>query len=136
MNTPPLTLLYDGSCPICAWEKNHLMRKNKHGKLAFIDIQAPDFDPAPYGVTMAALMAHLHAVTADGRLIKGIDTLIESYRAVGWWWAYRPLAAIPRPLAEAAYTWFAGRRYGISRRFGHLFGPACDQTSCHQGKNR
>ena len=78
------TLLYDGSCPICAWEKRNLSRKDKHGKMVFIDIQALGFDPAQYGASMDALMARLYAVAADGRMVQGVDTIIASYRAVGW----------------------------------------------------
>jgi predicted DCC family thiol-disulfide oxidoreductase YuxK len=132
MTRPELTLLYDGSCPICAWEKRNLGRKDKHGKLAFIDIQAADFRPEQYGTTMEALMARLHGVRADGRVIQGVETIIESYRAVGWWWAYLPLSAVPRRLADKGYDWFASHRYAISRRFGHFFGPACSQGTCRR----
>jgi predicted DCC family thiol-disulfide oxidoreductase YuxK len=132
MSQPQLTLLYDGSCPICAWEKRNLGRKDKHGKLAFIDIQAPEFDPTQYGTTMDALMARLHGVTADGRVIQGVETIIEAYRAAGWWWAYLPLRALPRPFANKGYDWFASHRHTISRRIGHLFGPTCDQGTCRR----
>ena len=132
MEQPTLTLLYDGACPICAWEKRNLMRKDRHGRLGFIDIHAADFDPAVYGVTHADLMGRLHAVTADGRLIKGMDTLIESYRAVNWWWAYVPLSLIPRPIAERGYAWFADHRYAISKRIGWMFGPTCDAGLCRK----
>ena len=56
MAQPVLTLLYDGKCPICAWEKRNLMRKDKLGRLGFIDVHAPGFDPSMYGVTHADLM--------------------------------------------------------------------------------
>lgn len=133
MQQATITLLYDGSCPICAWEKRNLSRRDKHGRLAFIDIQAPDFDAAAYGTTTDELMARLHAISADGRVIKGVETLIESYRAVGWWWAYLPLKMLPKRLAEAGYGWFADHRYAISRHIGHWFGPACDNGSCRRG---
>ena len=132
MRQPELTLLYDGSCPLCTWEKRNLARTDKYGKLAFIDIQAPDFDPQAYGTTMQALMARLHGVTKDGRMIQGVETLIESYRAVGWWWAYLPLRVVPRRLADQGYECFAQHRYAISRRFGYLFGPVCDQETCRR----
>lgn len=133
MNTPELTLLYDGSCPICAWEKRNLGRKDKHGKVAFIDIQSADFNPAQYGTSMPALMARLHGIKSDGQIIQGIETIIESYRLVGWWWIYQPLRFVPRGLANRGYDWFARRRHAISRRFGRLFGPACDQGTCRRG---
>ena len=136
MQQPELTLLYDGSCPLCSWEKRKLAQKDKQGKLAFIDIQAPDFDPALYGTTMEALMARLHGVTADGRILQGVETVIASYRAVGWWWAYLPLRLVPERLATKSYDWFANRRHGISRRFGRFFGSTCDQGTCRRDKDR
>ena len=82
MRQAKLTLLYDGGCPICAWEKRKLARSDKRGRLGFVNIQSPDFDPSMYGVLMQDLKRRLHAVTADGRLIKGPETLLQSYRAV------------------------------------------------------
>ena len=31
----PLTLLYDGACPVCSLEMEHLRARNANGKLAF-----------------------------------------------------------------------------------------------------
>lgn len=132
MTQPKLTLLYDGSCPICSWEKQNLMRHDRHGRLGFIDIQSPEFDPIVYGVTMEALMGRLHGITADGRMIIGVQTLLASYRAVGWWWVYLPLSLAPRWLADLAYGWFADHRQELSRRFGHWFGPACEKDVCRR----
>lgn len=39
----PLTLLYDAACPVCALEMDHLRQRNRDGRLAFVDIAAPDF---------------------------------------------------------------------------------------------
>ena len=132
MTQPTLTLLYDGACPICAWEKRNLKRKDRHGRLGFIDIHAADFNPAQYGVTIEALMGRMHGVTEDGRLVIGVDALIESYRAVNWWWAYLPLSAIPHAITEPAYAWFADHRYAISKRIGWMFKPACDTGRCRK----
>jgi predicted DCC family thiol-disulfide oxidoreductase YuxK len=127
-----LTLFYDSACPICAWEKRNLARKDKQKRIGFIDIHAPDFNPETYGVTMDELMGRLHALTSEGRMIKGVDTLIESYRAVGWWWAYKPIAMIPRAWAERAYAWFADHRYALSKRIGWMFGPVCQEDVCQK----
>lgn len=132
MTQPKLTLLYDGACPICSWEKHKLMRRDSHGLLGFIDIQSPEFDPTTYGVTMETLMGRMHGITADGRMIVGVEPLIESYRAVGWWWVYLPLSIVPRRLADLAYGWFADHRYELSRRFGHLFERVCEKDSCRR----
>ena len=132
MKPPQLTLLYDGSCPICAWEQRNLARRDRHGRLGFINIQSPDFNPGVYGVTHDALMGRLHAITADGHMLVGVETLLASYRAVGWWWVYLPLRLIPRRLMVLAYGWFADHRYQLSRRIGHWFGPVCEQDVCRR----
>ena len=125
-----LTLFYDGRCPICAWEIHKLMRRNNHGRLGFIDIHSPGFDARVYGVGMQALMGRIHGITKDGRMIVGVEVLIASYRAVGWWWAYIPLNIVPRRLTDLAYGWFADHRYELSRRFGHWFGGDCEKDNC------
>lgn len=132
MRQAELTLLYDGACPICAWEKRKLARSDRHGRLGFVNIQASGFDPSVYGVLMQDLMGRLHAVTADGRLIKGTETLLQSYRAVGWWWIYWPLQIIPCPLLERAYGWFADHRHLLSKRIGGLFGSAYPEGICRK----
>lgn len=132
MRQAELTLLYDGACPICAWEKRKLTHSNRYGRLGFVNIQAPGFDPSVYGVSMQELMGRLHAVTADGRLIKGAETLLQSYRAVGWWWIYWPLKIIPRPLVERAYGLFANHRHVLSKHIGWLFGSAYPEGICRK----
>ena len=132
MPKPELTLLFDGNCPICTWEIRNLTRRDKQNRLAFVSIHDPEFDPARYGANMQDLMASLHGITADGRVIKGMDTLLASYRAVGWWWAYLPLSALPRTVADKGYAWFARHRHTISRRLGPIFGPACDGEACRR----
>lgn len=132
MTQPKLTLFYDGSCPICSWEKNNLMRCDRLGLLGFIDIQSPEFDPVVYGVTKEVLMERMHGLTNDGRMIVGVEVLIESYRAVGWWWVYLPLSIVPSRLADLAYGWFADHRYELSRRFGYLFGSVCEKNICRK----
>lgn len=38
-------------------------RRKKHaGRLLFVDISAPGFDPAPYGIALEAFMYEMHAI--------------------------------------------------------------------------
>jgi predicted DCC family thiol-disulfide oxidoreductase YuxK len=131
---PELTLFYDGRCPLCAWEKTALARHDRHGQLGFIDIQTPGFDPQAHevmrGITMEDLVGKLHGITADGRLITGVETLMAAYRAAGWWWAYLPLRIVPRGCAERGYETFARHRYRISRLFGRVVPEPCGAGAC------
>ena len=115
-STYPLTLLYDSSCLICKTEMDALRDRDAgNGRLRFIDIAAPGFDPGPYGKTLAELNAVIHGVKADGRLVSGMETLRLAYAAVGLGWVLRPTGwPLLQPLFERAYAGFAQRRDGVS----------------------
>lgn len=132
MPIPQLTLLYDGSCPLCRWEKRKLRETDRQGQIHFIDIQAPDFKAEDYGFSMETLMGRLHGITKQGHVTVGIDTLITTYRLAGWWWLYLPIAALPRRFSDRAYDAFARRRHRISARIGHWFDDDCDGNTCRR----
>jgi predicted DCC family thiol-disulfide oxidoreductase YuxK len=117
MNTLyPLTLLYDAACPVCSLEMDHLRERNEAGHLRFVDISAPGFDPAPYGASLADMDAEIHALTGDGRLMRGVQVLRLAYEAVGLGWVMRPVGWGPlRGVAERAYRVFARHRRPLSR---------------------
>jgi predicted DCC family thiol-disulfide oxidoreductase YuxK len=111
----PLTLLYDAQCAVCSLEMDHLRSRNHEGKLQFVNITEPGFDPAPYGVTLAAMNAEIHARRADGQVISGVQVLRLAYEAVGLGWVFRPTAWGPlRAFSEASYRAFARHRQPIS----------------------
>ena len=113
----PLTLLYDGACPICVFEMKRLEGLDRRKRLAYRDIAAPDFDAARYGTTFEAMMGRMHA--AVGRVLVGMDAIRAAYTAVGLGWVLAP-TRLPwlRALADHAYVWFAENRYAISRWLG------------------
>jgi len=112
----PLTLLYDAHCAVCSLEMDHLRSRNHDGKLQFVDIAAPGFDPTPYGATLAAMNAEIHARRADGQVIRGVQVLRLAYEAVGLGWVFQPTAWAPlRALSEAGYRVFARHRQPISK---------------------
>jgi predicted DCC family thiol-disulfide oxidoreductase YuxK len=83
MNDWRFKLLYDGGCPFCQREVRWLQRWNRRGYLAFEDISAPEFDPSPYGATREELMAVMHGVFPDGRIVRRVEAFRQAYRAVG-----------------------------------------------------
>lgn len=112
----PLTLLYDANCPVCALEMDHLRARNDAGRLVFVDISVPGFDPTPYGASYEAMDAEIHALRADGQLMKGVQVLRLAYEAVGLGWVMRPAGWGPlRGPADVAYRAFARNRRTISR---------------------
>jgi len=120
-------LLFDGGCPLCRREVSFLQRRNRHGWLAVEDIAAPGFDPSVYGVAREELMASIHGVFPDGRLVKKVAVFREAYRAIGLGWLVAPTAWPGlRWLSDRGYDWFARNRL----RIGKLFGRKCVQGVC------
>lgn len=135
METARLTLYYDGHCPFCLASMRRLREWNAAGRLAFRDISAPDFDPSPLGVDMAALNRELHGMTADGRLLVGTDSILAAYTLVGQGWRVLALRIEPlRPILSALYRKFALHRYRISAMLGYTLEPHCQDGVCRIDK--
>jgi predicted DCC family thiol-disulfide oxidoreductase YuxK len=112
----PLTILYDASCPVCALEMGHLRARDAGRRLRLVDMSAPDFDAARFGLTLAELDAVIHALRPDGSVVRGMAVLRLAYAAAGLGWVLRPTAAAPlRPLFDAGYRLFARHRKPVSR---------------------
>ena len=129
-----LTLYFDGACPFCVKSMRQLGRWDTAGRLAFVDIAAPGFDPAPLGVDMAALNREVHGRTREGDLVVGIDTMLAAYTLAGRGWLVWPLRVrLLRPALAGCYRWFARHRYAISRRLGIRLPDACADGVCGIG---
>ncbi|MCS6289907.1 MAG: DUF393 domain-containing protein [Nitrospira sp.] len=79
----PLTVFYDGACPICAREMALMKRLDRTRRLTLLDFSPAGFDAAPTGLAAADLSAVLHAQWADGTVITGIDVFRAMWEAVG-----------------------------------------------------
>jgi predicted DCC family thiol-disulfide oxidoreductase YuxK len=116
MNNYPLTMLYDGTCPVCVFEMNNLKARNAEGLLRFVNISSPGFAPEPYGTSLEAMNALIHAQRADGSLVIGVEVFRLAYGAVGLGrWAAPTGWPILRPVVDVLYALFARHRYRFSR---------------------
>jgi predicted DCC family thiol-disulfide oxidoreductase YuxK len=135
-----LTVFYDGYCPLCLTEMNHLKKLNTEAKLYFVDIQEPSFVDVYPHLNWSALNARIHAQLPDGSLISGLDVTYLAWKLVGKGWVYAPLRwPVIRWFADLAYLVFARHRYTLSfwltgkRR---LQGPiSCDACQPSKGKS-
>ena len=101
-----LTVLYDGSCPLCRREigvYRGLRPVNADAPVCFADISNPEAPlPAelPSATTREQLMARFHVRDRDGRLLSGAKAFLALWAALpGWRW----LAAVGR-LPGAAWA--------------------------------
>jgi predicted DCC family thiol-disulfide oxidoreductase YuxK len=126
-------LLYDGGCPFCRLEARWLQRWNRHGRLAFEDITAPEFNPARYGVTREDVMGVMHGVFPDGTIVRKVEAFRQAYRAVGLGWLLAPTGwPVLRWICDGLYALFA--RYRVS--VGRIFGGSCPAGTCDVSARR
>lgn len=134
MDSPELTIYFDGACAFCVAEVRTLRGRDRRGALAFIDIAVPGFAAFPPGTDMPALQARLHSVTRTGQVLTGLDSMQAAYTLVGLGWAVLPLRVRAlRPPLEWAYGQFARHRYRISRLLGLKPAAQCDGDVCRPG---
>lgn len=126
MSTYPMTLLYEEACPLCKLEIDNLKARDERGLLRFVDVSGPGFDPAPYGVSLSDMLKAIHAMKADGKMVKGVEVFRLAYGAVGLGWITRPTGwPLLRPLFDIAYVHLARNRHRISQKLAWLlFGIA------------
>lgn len=107
----PLTLYYDGDCPLCAREIQLLRKRASSERLSLVDISLSDFQVESTGHSKEALQNRLHAHFAGGQWVTGLDATLWSWRAAGMerWAAPLTWPAL-RPLLELAYRLFCRLR--------------------------
>jgi predicted DCC family thiol-disulfide oxidoreductase YuxK len=126
-----LTLLYDGACPLCCREVDMLRRRDqRHNgdqpRLAFVDIDAPDYDPAAHGgISYAAAMGRIHALAGQdpstgggyGEVLRDVAVFRRAYALVGLGWLYAPSGwPLVSSLADWAYGLWAAWRLRLTGR--------------------
>ena len=113
---PALIVFYDGLCPLCSKEINHLRKLDKPGLLKLEDINQHDFESRYPHISKTEANAILLSQLPDGTLLRGLDTTHAAWSLVGKGyltaWLRWPLI---RWFADKAYLFFARRRHTISR---------------------
>jgi len=112
----PLTVFYDGACIVCAREMARYRAMDREGRLLFVDVSVPEFDPAPYGMGRDEFMAQMHAMDSEGRVYRAVD----AFRAI---WQAFPASTLCRLLgtviALPGINSLARRGYALFARYRH-----------------
>lgn len=125
-------VFYDGDCPICSREIEMIRRMDRHARIRFTNIVAPEFDPRPLRLTMDELMAHIRGRLPDGSMIQGVEVFRRLYAAVG----FRRIVAASRlpgisQLLDAGYAIFARYRLRLTGRCTNA--ESCARSTRVQG---
>ncbi|MGL4884053.1 MAG: thiol-disulfide oxidoreductase DCC family protein, partial [Waterburya sp.] len=85
-----IKLLYDGECPLCVKEVNFLTKKDAGREIIkFVDITELDYDPEDNAnIDYATAMGRIHAILADGTVIKNVEVFRRIYEELGIGWVY------------------------------------------------
>ena len=130
MNTPKLTIFFDGVCPLCKREVDFLQSKNQKGALSFIDINTSDFSSdLKYGITYKQAMDRIHAMKSDGSVIKDIKVFQEAYSLIGLGWIYAPTKL---PILDKFIEFIYGllAKYRLRITFRPSIEKLCSERGC------
>jgi predicted DCC family thiol-disulfide oxidoreductase YuxK len=127
----PITLYFDGHCPLCLREVRWLAGRARPDRLRLVDVHddlALACDSTPPRESMLAV---LHARTATGRWLTGVDATVAAWQAAGagaWvvWLAWPGVRRLSWPL----YRLFARHRHRLARWVGdRMCDPDCRQQA-------
>ena len=90
----PLTVFYDGSCPLCTAEIGIYKGADTNNSLNMIDVSSHTFSGDDQ-ITQQAAMARFHVRSADGQLVSGARAFIEVWRVIPSWCWLASLSKIP-----------------------------------------
>ena len=99
LEPPPLTVLYDGACPLCRREIGVYRGLRPNTPVCFAEVSDIAL-PLPSGTTREQLLARFHVRGRDGRLLSGAQAFLALWAVLpGWRWL-----ALAGRLPGAAWT--------------------------------
>ena len=113
----PLTVYFDGECPVCRREINLMKFLHRSQRLGFIDFSNSLYRPTDHRLNRCDLREVIHARWSDGTIITGVEVFSEMWEAIGFGFLAR---LSRRPLINAllvkGYAWFAKNRLRLTGR--------------------
>ena len=132
---PPLTVLYDGACPLCRREigiYRGLQPLRSDSPVHFADVSDVEF-ASPPGTTREQLLARFHVRGRDGELLSGAQAFLALWAALpGWRWLARA-GRVPGAtwVMECTYGLFLRWRPTLQRWALRLDRPGLDRPNSH-----
>ncbi|WP_372883222.1 thiol-disulfide oxidoreductase DCC family protein [Psychromonas sp.] len=110
-----MIIFYDGNCPLCSKEMQHLKRADRADKIQLEDLNSDDFNQRFPHINRDHAMAVLHGQNENGEMLFGLDVTCLAWQSVGKYPCLRALRwPVIRPVADRVYLLFAKYRNPIS----------------------
>ncbi len=124
----PLTVLYDGACPLCRREigvYRGLQPLRPDAPVCFADVSDAAI-PLPPGTTREQLLARFHVRGRDGALLRGAQAFLALWAALPRWRWLALAGRLPGVawLMERGYLLFLRWRPALQRWASRLDAPA------------
>ena len=112
-----LTVLYDGSCPLCAREIAMYRRLQGGDDISWLDVSQIPEDDIPLDLSRQAVLAQFHVIRRDGSEAVGAAGFVELWKAIPKLRLVGHLASLPPvlPILELGYSLFLRVRPTIQR---------------------
>jgi len=119
-----VNVIYDSKCSVCKLEIDWLSRRDQRinncsPKLKMTDLESDNYnpsDPANGNVSYREGLAAIHAVTNDGKVLKGVEVFALAYQQVGLGWLFAITKwPVFEPLVQVMYEIFAKYRTNVTR---------------------
>jgi predicted DCC family thiol-disulfide oxidoreductase YuxK len=109
MRGVPIEVLYNGVCPVCRAGACDLERRAAAARVGvvFTDVAADPSALTRAGVTLDAVRLKLHAVTPDGRVLRGMPAVALA------WSVTPPFRPLGRLSASPPFSWIAAGVYHL-----------------------
>jgi len=121
----PLTLYFDGRCPLCLREIRWLAQRARQNRLRLVDVHDDLALTCHSTPSREDMLGMLHARTARGQWLVGVEATVAAWQAagVGRWvsWLTWPLV---RRLSVFVYRGFARYRHRLAALVGEQI---CDR---------
>jgi len=112
----PLTMLYDGDCPICRRQVAWIHRQRHRERIRCVNIRAAEFSPAAWGRDWEELLGRMFARDGRGEWFAGMAAVRAMLALLGYrrlvWLSHRPGL---KGILDRGYLWVARHRFTLGR---------------------
>lgn len=129
-----LTIFYDGNCPMCSAEMQHLKRSDSDHLIELVNLHQSDFSEQYPHINVDDAMRILHG-SYQGKLLLGLEVTHRAWTLVGKGFWVAPLNwPVVKPVSHWVYCWVAKYRHPISAFLSKVFGighQQCESGVCY-----
>ena len=114
--TPCVSVMYDGSCPLCTREIAIYRKSPAIQPVQWVDVSSKE-SWLPQGASREQLMQRFHVVTAEGTLVSGAAAFVHLWRQLPGWRHLARVCQCPGviPLMDVVYDLFLRWRPHLQR---------------------